>query len=172
MKWSSCNVENESPQVLLGFEAHFCLQQLLISRDWALCKHSVGHSARLQHAAKDSVSFLPLPFPVLCSAVVSSAYPCSPLCSPLNLYREPLLDPCRQRLRSHPSASHTVCCSVCCPPPEQGDLPSNTSRAVWFVNLGTFFLFFQCRIVPLNSSSFTLKRQQCWNATRHSPIPW
>lgn len=162
MKWSSCNAENESPQVLLGFEAHFCLQQFLISRDGALCKQNVRHAERLQRAAKDTVSSLPLPRALQSSG--QRRLPLLPTLLPPKSLQRASSDPCRQHLRSHPAASCTACCSVRCPPLEQGDLPPDTSRAAWLVNLGTLFPFPNAEEYP--QIIRTLKREECWKRHR------
>lgn len=115
MKWSSCNAVNESPQVLLGFKAHCCLQQPLISRGGNTHCVNLGCAVRPQRVAEDSSSFLPSPMP--CSPADSAACPHSPPCSP------------------HPS--HTVCCSFCHPPPKLENLPPDVPKAAWSITLAT-----------------------------------
>lgn len=135
MKWSSCNAVNESPQVLLGFKAHCCLQQPPISRGGNTHCVNLGCAVRPQRVAEDSSSFLPSPMP--CSPADSAACPHSPPCSP------------------HPS--HTVCCSFRHPPPKLENLPPDVPKAAWSITLAALVTLSVQKNTPKQFFLYSLK---------------
>lgn len=158
MKWSSFDAENKSPQVLLGFKAHFYLQRPLISRECVLCKH-ISCAVWLQCAADDSTSFLPF----FCA--LQSRGQCTPsvLCSLQNLKRASFV-PHHKHLWSHPTSSFIIYHSTSCLLLEQGAENREGFLQVyllqpelWIWGLGILY-----RRIPLNKSSFILKREQSW----------
>lgn len=133
--------------MLLGFKAHCCLQQPLISRGGNMHCVNLSCAVRPQRVAEDSSSFLPSPMP--CSPADSAACPHSPPCSP------------------HPS--HTVCFSFRHPPPKLENPPPDVPKAAWSITLATLVTLSVQKSTPKQFFLYSLKAMVLKKAP---PLPW